>query len=342
MLLARAPGKLILSGEHSVVYGAPALALAIDRFSEARIIPHPIIQEFAFHFLDFNHRVVTSFKKLAELMQRLSSKHADFLNDRCDISEILQKPYELAQFVAILILKRLPLAKTLGFELALQSSIPMGCGMGSSAATTLSVMSALCHYFHLPLQPERLLTLARKAEQLQHGLSSGLDLHVSYHGGCIRFQEGQVEKRTLPNWPIYVVNTGTPMSTTGQCVQQAGFHFKKSGLQDRFAEVTTAIDGALTAQHFTETQKAIKENHALLCHIGVVPETVQSFIRDIEAHGAAAKICGAGSVVGENAGSVWVLSETPPVQLAEKYGFTVMEMAANQEGVRVMDNPSPV
>ena len=49
--------------------------------------------------------------------------------------------------------------------------------------------------------------------------------------------------------------------------------------------------------------ESIRANHRLLDQIGVVPERVGQFIREIESHGGAAKICGAGSVDGEAAGS---------------------------------------
>ncbi len=64
----------------------------------------------------------------------------------------------------------------------MQSDLPIGCGMGSSAATILSVIYAIATHLHLPISQEKLFQLALEAENMQHGRSSGLDLKIVYAG----------------------------------------------------------------------------------------------------------------------------------------------------------------
>ena len=332
---AIAPGKLILSGEHAVVYGKPAIALAIDRFTHTTISRNNI-RGVGFNFIDLNLKVFTTIRRLVRLMHRLTEKHKEFIHHRCQVSEILQKPYELAQFVSILVLKQFNVILDRGIDISVQSSIPIGCGMGSSAATTVSMIHAIAHYFHLPINPKFFLKLALEAERLQHGYSSGLDLHVSYYGGCIYFQQGNVLKRTLPDIPMFLVQTGTPLTSTGQCVSHAANTFKTSDIADDFAAVTEAIDDALRNGSMKSMQYGIRANQHLLETIGVVPAKVSEFIRAIEQLGGAAKICGAGAVAGNNAGSVLLVIDQPPIELLEQYGYSFTPIKKDVPGAHII------
>src|SRR5260221_7671008 len=82
-----------------------------------------------------------------------------------------------------------------------QSDIPIGCGMGSSSATILSVMHAVSTYLKIQISPETLYQLALEAENMQHGHSSGFDLRVAQLGGCIYMHNQQIETRAAPAMP---------------------------------------------------------------------------------------------------------------------------------------------
>src|SRR4029079_105215 len=113
--------------------------------------------------------------------------------------------------------------------------------------------------------------LALDAENMQHGVSSGLDLRVAMLGGCYYIHEEKLLERKLPSCAMFVVNTGTPESTTGQCVAKVAPFFKEQQLGPQFAAVTNALDHGLQTQSVTMMSDAIRENHKLLTHIGVVP-----------------------------------------------------------------------
>lgn len=329
-----APGKLILSGEHAVVYGLPALAMAIDRFVTATVTPE-VEPQVSFDLADLSHRSHLSFQALKHLKNRIKDKYHRFIRGDFSIRDVLQKPFELAQFALSLMTERTEITMPQGMKVHLQSDIPMGCGMGSSAATILSVMQAIAMHLQIPLSEERLYKMALEAENMQHGQSSGLDLRIALYGGCIYMHGDQIESRAIPNMPLYLVNTGTPSSSTGQCVEKVAPLFKGQDLCDEFKAITQAMDRALKQQSLKEMQQSIRDNHRLLVRIGVVPERVQQFISAIEAEGAAGKICGAGAIQGNKAGIVLVATsdKSAITSLCKTYDYRLTPVTGVGRGV---------
>lgn len=331
-----APGKLILSGEHAVVYGKPALAMAINRYAKATATPQ-LLPLVSFDLSDLAYEHGLTFTALSRLKSRIKEKYQRFINGEFKIRDVLQKPVELAQFASTLFLETFNLKLTQGMKIRVQSDIPIGCGMGSSAATVLSIVHAMAHHLQVNIPSEHFFRLALEAENMQHGYSSGLDLRVSLHGGCILVKDGQIEQRSVPALPMYLINTGMPKSTTGECVTYAAPHFKNSQIADDFAAVTETLDKELQANNLPEVLRAVRDNHTLLTRIGVVPENVQHFIRDIENTNGAAKICGAGSVEGDKAGVVLVMTENVNAltELCARYRYNILPVTGESRGVHV-------
>jgi 3-hydroxy-3-methylglutaryl CoA synthase/mevalonate kinase len=332
-----APGKLILSGEHAVVYGQPALAMAVNRYVTATVTRETVPQVL-FDLSDLSHHSRLSYDALHALKEKIKQKYYRFIRGDFSIRDVLQKPFELAQFAMSVLAESLNLAIPQGVKIRVESDLPMGCGMGSSAATIVSVMQAISNYMQLNIPQDQLYRLALEVENMQHGHSSGLDLRMAMQGGCLYMQGDTIEARSVPNLPMYIVNSGTPLSTTGQCVEQAATFFKSNTLQDEFAAVTRAMDLALQQQSWQNIREAIQANHALLVRIGVVPAKVQNFISDITAAGGAAKICGAGTVAGEGAGAVLVLAQDETrvasiTSIAANYAYNVIPISAETRGV---------
>lgn len=331
-LTARSPGKLILSGEHAVVYGKPALALAINRYAESTIRPH-FLPFIFFNFLNLRYAKAFTLNTLSVFKEQLQIEYQKFLEGGCSIREVLKKPFELLQFTVTHLLETWGVSLGSGLSVQSGSDIPMGCGMGSSAAAVMSMVFALAKFFNLDIDPIRFLSLGREAENLQHGRSSGLDLQVAMMGGCIRFEDGIVTQKPLPNLAFTLVQTGVPLSTTGQCVEGVAHHFTKGSLSEDFSAVTESFILALERNDMAALRDAIRENHRLLVNIGVVPEKVQDFIREIEARQGAAKICGAGSIIGNAAGVVLVMVPEEELKtLVKHYGYTIEHVQGEIRG----------
>lgn len=334
-LKARSPAKLILSGEHAVVYGKPAIAMAINRYAESTIASS-LSSAILFNCLNLKYAKSFTLHALETLKKRIQRKYHAFLQGQCSIREVLRRPFELLQYTVTHLLETWNISLSQGLEVRASSDIPMGCGMGSSAALVMSTLYALSHFLKLDIEPVRYLTLAREAENLQHGYSSGLDLHVAMLGGCLRFEEGKVVKRTLPLIPMSIAQTGTPESTTGQCVSTVEKFFQKSSIWEEFAAVTNAFDQALQMTDVHRIQDCIRQNHRLLVKIGVVPAKIQAFIQALERKGAAAKVCGAGAVKGDNAGVVLIISEQDVSEIVLEYGYNLQSIQEDANGTLIV------
>ena len=125
---ARAPGKLIISGEHAVVYGKPAIAMAIDKCTTT---------------------------ELCLLPQQKTINYSS----------------SLLQHTINTIIKQFNINLSSGIDINTDAEIPIGCGMGSSAAAIISVMHAMTNLFSLELSLDQYLPIARDIENLQHGIS---------------------------------------------------------------------------------------------------------------------------------------------------------------------------
>lgn len=332
---AIAPGKLILSGEHAVVYGRPALAMAIDRCATS-IITADLSDLVSFNLVDVQSRDSFTLRTLSELKLRVARNYQLFLEGQLSIRDVLYKPVELFEFAFINILEGLHLKLDRGLNIQTASNIPIGCGMGSSAATVLSVLRGIGHYFRVDFRPDWVMKYSLDAEKLQHGHPSGVDSYVSLHGGCALFQNGEARAVPLPRLALYLVHTGVPATTTGECVVQVGERFKNDPIWNDFEAVTLEMERAIRYNNLGSLRRMVRENNKLLIAIGVVPEKVQGFIREVEDWGGAAKICGAGSVSGDSAGVVLVVSPESPADLCARHGYTLIPIRGDPLGARII------
>lgn len=137
--------KIILMGEHSVVYGQPAIALPLpnvrlDVTLTGRQDNQQIIKSRYYNgsLIDLPASMVGIKKLINELIKRFNGQ-----ND--------------------------------GWDLAIQSQLPAERGMGSSAASAIAIIRAFFNYYHKPLDRSLLLQLADIEEQVTHRSPSGLD-----------------------------------------------------------------------------------------------------------------------------------------------------------------------
>jgi len=339
-LTVRTPGKLILSGEHAVVYGNPALAMAINRYTETTVSGPTQAgkKNILFNLLDFRYHQEHSLPALQRLKQGIQDRYQQFLQGKYGIRDVLKEPFELMQFAVTHLIDNRKLNLPQGIEVRTTSNIPMGCGMGSSAAAVVSSMFAVARFSHLDVDLESCYQLAWEAENMQHGHSSGVDVYLVLHGGCIRFQKGGLrESRPVPAREFILVNTGSPAATTGECVIAAAPKLKNNApLLAEFEQVTNHIDRALQQNNSHLLADNIRHNHRLLIELGVVPEKVQRFIAEVEKAGGAAKICGAGSVHGESAGVVLVIADEDLSELIHRYQYQPMSIQGELQGARVI------
>lgn len=333
---ARAPGKLILTGEHAVVYGRPALVTAVNRYADCSVHEEERgLFRFILHELD--QELSLSWEDLNRLHKTLNERYELFRAGELPIREVHGRPAELTAYALACFFERTGIKPTGGLTFEMESSIPPGSGMGSSAAIVLAVLEASDAYFKCGLDREAFFELAMMGERLQHGNPSGADPYVCLHGGLHRFQNRRSIELPCPEMPFHLAQTGRPASGTGECVSFVAKHFGTSGIWREFELVAGRVEEAILSSDRGALQEAIADNQSLLEKIGVVPKRVVSFIRDLNRQGCAAKVSGAGSVTGDDhAGVVWMVMETVPKSLLEEYGYSPIEAEGDADGTRIV------
>jgi mevalonate kinase len=191
-------------------------------------------------------------------------------------------------------------------------------------------------HFNIEKGIDWLERLILEIESMQHGTPSGVDSFISLHGGCVRFQQkGPQKPLEMPQVPLWAVNTGAPESSTGECVSHVSKNWNKSPIWYEFEQVALDVEQALTSKSSSDLGSALSHNQHLLETIGVVPEKVKEFVREIEQQGGSAKLSGAGSIKGQSAGTLLVLSKEPIEELCQKHGYKCFLIEGESSGASV-------
>ncbi|MEM1378945.1 MAG: GHMP kinase, partial [Pseudomonadota bacterium] len=293
---ARAPGKLILSGEHSVVYGAPALATAVNQYTDVWFTPVDSAQGLRTAFENLSPGQFYPLEILKSFKKGLDRRFDAFKRGDLTVKDILQRPDDLALYaIAFLITHHIPMPGMrskrrlpLPGVLRSKSTLPMGAGMGSSAAVIAATYVLFEHLLGKDHNSEKRFEHVRFCERLQHGYGSAIDAATVVHGGMIRVEGEQVDRLKerdaadfMARGGWYWVMTGQPDVSTGECVAKVSEnHADDTQLWDAFAACTNALQDAL--EGYVDPSAAIKENNRLLRHIGVVPDATNEIIHAIE------------------------------------------------------------
>jgi mevalonate kinase len=187
MTTASAPGKIILFGEHAVVYGRPALAV-------------PVTQVQATATVNENSRGGVWIE-------------APNINLSSELSD-LAPAHPLAAVINS-VFSELGIVRPPACTVYLQSTIPVAAGLGSGAAVSVAILRALSAFLGAPLADERVNKLAFKAEKLHHGTPSGIDNTVVTYAKPVYFIKGQPIKtfRVGAAFTIVIGDTGISAPT---------------------------------------------------------------------------------------------------------------------------------
>ncbi|XP_037673127.1 mevalonate kinase [Choloepus didactylus] len=247
VLLISAPGKVILHGEHAVVHGKVALAVALNLRTFLRLQPHSS-GKVSLSLPNIGIKQVWDVARLQLLGMSFLDKCKEEKQEQGDIpaptAEQMETLKEAAGFpvdcainehLAVLAFLYLYLAicrkqRTLpSLDIVLWSELPTGAGLGSSAAYSVCLAAALltvCEEIPNPLKDgdltnrwtgedlELINRWAFQGERVIHGNPSGVDNAVSTWGGALRYQQGKISSLDRPPaLKILLTNTKVPRST---------------------------------------------------------------------------------------------------------------------------------
>jgi mevalonate kinase len=254
-LTASAPGKLILAGEHAVVYGRPALVAAVDLRLSATVVERPerrprtvrievprlgVVEEIAWPRVRDYARGA---RERWEAWARGSGGESFAAVRGGDATHVVKVALgEAARF--------LDDDKPPSLDLAVRSELPLGSGFGSSAAAAVAIVAAFLALRGGEAASDDVEAVAREVERRQHGLPSGVDAATVLHGGVLWAERGADGCLGVEPFPgrsplladLAVFDTGTPLEGTGAVVAAVRHRFAAE--RGRFAAVWDGIEAA--------------------------------------------------------------------------------------------------
>lgn len=302
---ASAPGKAILFGEHAVVYGKPAIAVAIDKRVHVKIQGRPDSQvHVQVPVLNISGYIDPE-KGTINLDENLNKSHTDegqTHNHRGNNTGILNYILESMRRVYLIGGDTLNDEIKNGIEITVDLGIPIGAGLGSSAAVTVAAIAALSHYYNLELKKDEIAANAHKIELEVQGAASPIDTTLSTFGGIVYLSENAENVVHLPldwNLPLIIGYTERE-GNTGQLISSVrGRQEKYPSIVDpilnSIQEITENAREALETKNEEMLGELMNINHGLLDALGVNTSKLSRMVYIARENGAlGSKITGAG------------------------------------------------
>ena len=268
---ASAPGKVILFGEHFVVYGIKSILCAI------------------------NKRITVTAEKIDEEKICIKSEMYDVvLEPNKSISEI---DFKLRPFYYLS--NKIIHNQNTGIKIEIESEIPLGVGLGSSSACCVASAAAILGLFS-ETSKERVLELAIEAEKTIFQNTSGADCTVCTYGGIMEYDKKNKFKKieSEPNFHLVIANSNIKHSTE---LVVAGVKRFGEENRDEFSKLcnneSKLIEDALKflkENNIKGLGEIVIQNQKYLETIGVSNDKLREMIQVGQKFSFGAKITGAG------------------------------------------------
>ena len=256
-----APGKLMLLGDHAVVYGYPCLVTAVDKrlYVEAEIIE------------DDNDDIITP-----------QVKESRFVLESI---AYFKEQFKIMESVRI---------KTKG-------DFSHQVGLGSSSAVTVATFKALGLLFNKSMSLSELFQMSYRVNLLIQGVGSGFDIAAATYGETLEYVMGGkvIEPLHIKSLPLVVGYSGLKADTPFYIRRVAeAFKSKKEEMEKIFKSIQILVESAkegLQTGNLPEVGKCMNENQKLLVQLGVcIPKLDDMIASAINAGAYGAKLSGAG------------------------------------------------
>jgi mevalonate kinase len=273
MTTSSAPGKIILFGEHAVVYGRPALAV-------------PVIQVHAdVEILDASRRGIWIDAPGVNLHAELNALSSDH-----PIASVINNLFFL-----------LRVSPFPNLDIKILSTIPVASGLGSGAAVTVALSRALASHLNHSMADEEINAFAYEIEKLHHGTPSGIDNTVVTYAKPVYFIKGQPIEMFKVGQPftILIADTGVSAPTKESVgdVRRLWMNDKShwETIFDQIGEISFTARRAIEAGKWEVLGELMNENHALLQQMTVSSPELDRLVDAARMAGAlGAKLSGGG------------------------------------------------
>ena len=275
--LASAPAKTILFGEHSVVYDEPAIAGAVNKRAYVEITESKTDKSILKSYdLNFEAELDTKHKKY-----NLKRGKPGIIRY---ILEALNKVHDHSPIV-----------------LKLSSNIPIGSGLGSSAAVTVATLAALYRFHNIRFNKKSLAHDAHMVEQAVQGIASPLDTLVSTYGGLVYLSRNKKVEHFKVNFNApFVVGYTNKHGNTGKMVKDVRLLKNRNPkiinpVISAMGQLTNYAKQAILKRDFDKIGELMNLNHGFLDVLGVNTLELSRMVYTARECGAiGSKITGAG------------------------------------------------
>lgn len=263
---------------------------------------------------------------------------------------ISSEPIDHARFALDFLLDQLKITNPDKINVTINSDIPAGFHLGSSAALAVGITGAVMYYYKKIWNPIRINDLAYEIEKKQHGTPSGGDNTAITMGGFLWFRKELEFLKSMWQLPFkphsslnhfFLINTGKPAETTGEMVALVKLKVQsQKPKMDKFMNLnelqTKRVTVALKDGNESELVDAIRIGEKTLEGMGVVSKKVTPLMRQIEKAGGAVKILGGGGVK-DGVGFLLCYHHEPKKieKLCYNYRYITQEIKLGEEGVRL-------
>ncbi len=274
--VASAPGKVILFGEHFVVYGIKAILCSIDK------------------------RITVTSQTTDDKIIRIKSDignielSADSLSITNEAANEVMKPF---LYIVKHVLQRF--TKNIGIEIKIESEILPGIGLGSSSASCVAAAASITGLFE-KLSRKEILKLAIEAERTIFENTSGADCSVCTFGGLMQYNVKNGFKKINSSADFCLVIANSKQSHVTSELAEKVRRFRENN-EDLFASLyeqeSSIIENALLALEKNDLPTLgllMSENQLLLERIGVSTDKLSTLVREAKKTAFGAKITGAG------------------------------------------------
>lgn len=273
---ASAPAKIILFGEHAVVYGHPAIAVPVTQVKAKAIITPAIGSP-----------------------QGTINIDAPAINLEGPLKNL---PFDNAIAKAIdLTLKKTQVAYPPAFNIKITSTIPVAAGLGSGAAVTVAIIQAVSGFVGQPLPNKTISNLAFEIEKIHHGTPSGIDNTVVTYAAPVYFIKAQPIEIFEVDTPFTIVigDTGIP-SSTAVAVADVRKSWRADpnkyyNLFDKCGKIAKKARQAIQKGDIENLGPLMDQNDKLLVEMGVSSDELGNLVIAARESGAlGAKLSGGG------------------------------------------------
>ena len=302
------PGKVILLGEHSVVYGRHAIA-----------VPVPL-----------NIRVKIEDADDGVLLMIPSWGVEYYLDKKPEERQSFEKP-------AALILEKMNLSNV-GMKIEVFSDVPRGMGLGGSAVLAVSIIKALNHHYKMGLSEQEINEMAYESEKIAHGNPSGIDNTIATYGYPLIYRKGEktLKERLQIKEPLdLVLAFSKSEGLTAKTVAHVRTQWKSN--QEMYEGVFDDIDAivlngiqAIQENDLKQLGELMNFNQGLLNTLQVSTPELERMIyiaRDAGAFGA--KLTGGGG-----GGAMIAVSDNPEeiIEAFDNEGFQSIRFSVQDSG----------